>query len=134
MFELEEISLLKDVPFTTEYQISLPVNILQYELIDFFIYISDDGGGSIDTIECFIECSGKSEPANYDWARISIEKFDVNSNTYVLNDYIVRKIISRPTSFTVRCRAQGRLMTLGIKANTAGGIFSIAALRKRKSK
>ena len=134
MIEIEEIFLLKDVPLTTNYQVSLPANISQHDLVDFFIYISDNADGAINTIDCIIEYTAKANPIYNEWTRMSIETFDSDLKIFKLLDYIVRKEISHPTSFSIRCRAQGRLMTLKVKANAAGGNFSIGILRKKRTK
>lgn len=134
MIELEEIFLLKNVPFTTNYQTSLSINILRHDIIDFFIYIYDDENSAINTIDCIIEYTGKLLPTYHEWAKMSFEVFDSDLQVFKLMDYIVRKEISGPTSFSIRTRAQGHLMVLKIKANAAGGNFSISALRKKKNK
>lgn len=134
MMELEEIFLLKNVAFTTDYQTSLSTNILQFDFVDFFIYIYDDEGGTINTVDCIIEYTGKLLPLYHEWATMSFETFDSDLQVFNLKDYVVRKEITEPTSFSIRIRAQGHLMAFKIKANAPGGNFSITALKRKRNK
>ncbi len=130
MLDAEEIFIIDHEPLHNNYCFSSHVNIIYHDSVDFFIYIKDNT--NISSIYIIIEYSAKKEPLSTDWARVQIETFDSNEKVYNLVDYIVKKEISQPTVYSIRCRGQGKLMRLGIKANADGGIVSIGAIRKNR--
>ncbi len=129
MIEIEEIIILNNVPLTTNYQYTLENNMTQFNTIDFFIYVKN--ATNINSIQTVVEYSGKLNPSPTDWARISIENFDSDAGIFNLIDYITNREISEPCTYSIRCRSQGRLMRLGIKANAPGGLITVGLLRKK---
>jgi hypothetical protein len=130
MLGLEQHIILSDANFNTNYQFATAVNVTRFDKIDFFIYVTDDGSGLINTLDFVFECAGFANPNENDWARVSYETFDQSSGTFLLNDYVIRKTITEPTSVSVRCRAQGICIRIGIKANSNGGLYNVGVVKR----
>jgi hypothetical protein len=130
MLGLDQNIIIANDVLSTEYKKTTSITMSRFEKLDFFIYILDDDNGNINTLDFILECAASKEPTEADWARISYEVFDQQSETFLLKDYVIRKTITEPSTIAIRCRSQGIYMRIGIKANANGGLYSIGTTKK----